>query len=586
MSTHPITVFKFIRPYARAILRPMLFGIAMFIVGEGLSRVGIWFGSRLINLLSVTTADKTAVMWSGLGLILLCALCTAIRGILVNFTIRVDAFFIPRLCGRIYKDLFKHVHKHSPAYFEMEMSGNLAAKINNVVDNCETIYYSLMWGLFNSASITLVSFIAFIAIDWKLGILFFVCTGLFFCSVYYLSKPLIKYSTNYVAAETAATAQLVDSITNAETVKSFGRLAFEKKHYFNTYKKLAKAREIALFNAGHIFCLQGALRSLLRGIFCLVPFFMWYYDQLTLADFIFLQGVSVSFNSSLGSSVEDLSKFFDRYGGIQEGLDTLFKPLTVVDAPDAEPFVYKRGKIEFSSITYRYQTNKPLFKNFSLTIKPGEKVGLVGYSGSGKSSLIKLLLRYYDVESGAILIDGQPLTRLIGRSVRRSIALIPQEPSLFNRTIMENIRYSNPTATDEDVIRAAKQAYCHDFIMRLPNGYESRVGERGVMLSGGERQRIAIARAILKNAPILILDEATSALDSESEHAIQKSLTQLMKNKTVIAVAHRLSTLKKMNRIVVLDKGKIIESGTHTELVKKTGVYRQFYEIQTTAFNH
>ncbi len=209
---------------------------------------------------------------------------------------------------------------------------------------------------------------------------------------------------------------------------------------------------------------------------------------------------------------------------------------------------------------------------------------MVGRSGAGKSTLVKLLSRYYDVQGGKICIDGQNIAAVTQESLRQNIALIPQDPSLFNRTIMENIRYGNTRATDEEVYEAARKAYIHDYIMTLPQGYQSKVGERGVMLSGGERQRIAIARAILKNAPILILDEATSALDSESEHYIQEALRDLMKGKTVIAIAHRLSTLKEMNKIVVMDKGKIIESGSHAALLRKKGAYYNFYTMQSSGF--
>lgn len=225
-----------------------------------------------------------------------------------------------------------------------------------------------------------------------------------------------------------------------------------------------------------------------------------------------------------------------------------------------------------------------MFEGFNLRIAGGEKIGLVGRSGSGKSSLIKLLSRYYDIQRGKITIDGQDISGVTQESLRRQIALIPQDPSLFNRSIMENIRYGRPQATDEEVFDAARRAYIHDFIMRLPEGYQSKVGERGVMLSGGERQRIAIARAILKNAPILILDEATSALDSESEKYIQESLKSLMADKTVIAIAHRLSTLKEMDRIIVMDKGKIVESGSHAALIRRKGVYWGFYAMQSSGF--
>ena len=269
---------------------------------------------------------------------------------------------------------------------------------------------------------------------------------------------------------------------------------------------------------------------------------------------------------------------------LKDGLKLLSRPFEVVDAPNARRLKVKAGQIDFKDVNYHYKHSDALFKGFNLHINAGEKIGLVGRSGSGKSTLIKLLSRYYDIQGGSICIDEQNIAEVTQKSLRAAIALIPQDPSLFNRTIMENIRYGKLRASDEEVYAAAKKAYIHDFIMSLPEGYKSKVGERGVMLSGGERQRIAIARAILKDAPILILDEATSALDSESEKYIQASIRELMKNKTVIAIAHRLSTLKEMDKIIVMDKGKIIESGTHTELLRKKGLYHGFYDMQSQGF--
>jgi ATP-binding cassette subfamily B protein len=274
-------------------------------------------------------------------------------------------------------------------------------------------------------------------------------------------------------------------------------------------------------------------------------------------------------------------EFAQDYGQVKDGLELVFQPYQVVDAPDAHNIKMRGSSINFADITYHYNGKENLFENFNLKIKSGEKIGLVGHSGSGKSTLIKLLVRYFDVDSGKIIVGGEDIAKVRQNSLRAQIAVIPQDTTLFNRTIMENIRYGNVNATDEEVIQAAKAAYADEFIVNLPKGYNSKVGERGVMLSGGERQRIAIARAILKNAPILILDEATSALDSESEQYIQKSLKKLMRGKTVIAIAHRLSTLKEMDRLIVMDEGKIIEEGTHDKLLRDKGAYYHFYKIQS-----
>ncbi len=278
-----------------------------------------------------------------------------------------------------------------------------------------------------------------------------------------------------------------------------------------------------------------------------------------------------------------LNRFSDNYSQATEGLAELLLPHEIVDDTHADTLSVQQGKVEFRNVDFSYDKQQ-VFDDFSLLIEPGQKVGLVGHSGAGKTSLTSILLRQYEIQSGAVLIDEQNIETITQKSLRHQIAIVPQDTSLFHRTIRENIRYGRLSATDEDVLEAAKLAQADTFIMATPKGYETLVGERGVKLSGGQRQRIAIARAILKNAPILVLDEATSALDSESETAIQQALQLLMKGKTVIAIAHRLSTLRMMDRIIVLDKGKVVEDGTHDELVAQKGIYARLWESQVKGF--
>ena len=263
----------------------------------------------------------------------------------------------------------------------------------------------------------------------------------------------------------------------------------------------------------------------------------------------------------------------------------MYRPFDIIDTLNAKKLKLKDNSISLKNVNFQYSKEKPLFDKLNLNIKPNEKVGIVGLSGSGKSTLIKLLLRSYNLNKGKILISNQDISKVTTFSLHQSISLISQEPCLFNRSIMDNLKFANPKATEKEVIKAAKLAHIHDTITKMPQGYNSIIGERGIKLSGGERQRIAIAQAILKNTPILILDEATSALDSDSEVAIEKALSNIMKNKTVIAIAHRLSTLKNMDRIIVLDKGKIIEDGTQKELLKnKDGTFNRLYSLQTEGY--
>jgi ATP-binding cassette subfamily B multidrug efflux pump len=284
--------------------------------------------------------------------------------------------------------------------------------------------------------------------------------------------------------------------------------------------------------------------------------------------------------------VSSLAEVTDDYATIKQNVHTIYQPFTVVDAKAARPLRATAGKIDIQLVDFRYpEASRYTFKGLKLHIKPGQKVGLVGHSGAGKSTLMSLLLRFYDVQKGRIEIDGQNIAKVTQQSLRRQMVMVPQDTALFNRSILENIRYGRPEATEAEVIEAAKKAHAHAFIEKLPKGYDSKVGERGVKLSGGQRQRIAIARAFLSAPKIVLLDEATSALDSESEVAIQKSLTSLMKGRTVIAIAHRLSTLRQMDRIVVMDEGKIVEDGTHAQLLKKKGsIYARLWQLQKDGF--
>jgi ATP-binding cassette subfamily B protein len=280
-----------------------------------------------------------------------------------------------------------------------------------------------------------------------------------------------------------------------------------------------------------------------------------------------------------------MMKIYERLAEAEEMTRILNMPHQIIDTNKARTLKVNKGEITFEDVSFKYEEGEDVIKNFNLTVKPGQKVALVGLSGSGKSTLTKLLLRLYDVVGGKILVDGRNIAKVTQESLRNNISLVPQDPILFHRSLMENIRYGRFGATDEEVIQAAKLAYCDEFISKLKEGYQSTVGDRGIKLSGGERQRIAIARAILKNSPILILDEATSSLDSESEKYIQKSLDNLMKNKTVLIIAHRLSTIKRADRIVVISNKKIVEDGNHNKLIKiEDGIYKRLWNIQVGGF--
>ncbi len=521
-------------------------------------------------------------LWSQIVLALVLYVCFIIGdGVLDLFQRIAQAKFLPYFNGLIIKDLFVQIHHHSIAFFQEEMAGKIAAKAKNVADGtshmCRMITFTLINPLFGLA----VSLLFISHANLWLGIIFGgIC--LFFISVAVAIRYRVgKYAYNRARLMTETEGIFVDTITNSDLLKSFANYFFEKHNFYHSLRQAVRAEQLEDRKDSTYNWVGNSCFDVMRILFIGLIFYFWRLDELS------LEGVLLCF-TLMERMVHDVQGFgwfageFSRaYGKVKDGLELIYTPCAVQDCEKAIDLKMRGRSVNFHNISYHYNNKENIFDRFNLKIKSGERVGLVGHSGSGKSTLIKLLVRYYDVQGGKIIIGGQDIAKVRQESLRAHIAVIPQDTTLFNRTIMENIRYGNVKASDEEVIRAAKMAYADEFIRLLPHGYESKVGERGVLLSGGERQRIAIARAILKNAPILILDEATSALDSESEMYIQKSLKHLMRGKTVIAIAHRLSTLKEMDRLVVLDNGKIVEEGSHDELLQQRGAYYQFYQIQS-----
>ena len=362
------------------------------------------------------------------------------------------------------------------------------------------------------------------------------------------------------------------------------KYASEKKNFkevVGDQKKITMAN----WNVGN------GLDAIQSALIILIEFFVLYYTirywqagLVTIGTFVLIQLYILGLGSRLWEFSRIIRDVYESYADAKEMVEIMKLPYEIKDTPLAKPLAVAAGEVAFQEVNFAFNQTRLVLKNINLTVKAGEKIALVGPSGAGKTTFIRLLLRFYDVADGKILIDGQNIQKVTLASLRDNISLVPQDPLLFHRTIRENIRYGRPTATDQEVEEAGRLAHCDDFIDNLSQKYETYVGERGIKLSGGERQRVAIARAILKNAPILILDEATSSLDSHSEALIQDSLDILMKDKTVIVIAHRLSTIRKMDRIVVLDNGQICETGRHEELIAKESLYRKLWELQAGGF--
>jgi ATP-binding cassette subfamily B multidrug efflux pump len=385
------------------------------------------------------------------------------------------------------------------------------------------------------------------------------------------------------------TGRIVDSYTNISTVKLFAHTDSESAYakqgmngFLDTvYRQMRLATGVSVSVQFSNYLLAFTMTALAIGL--------WMHSLITIGAIAIAISLALRLNGMSQWIMWELSSLFENIGTVTDGMRTLAKPNIIEDDKNAKPLVVKDGSIHFDNISFNYGENKGVINNLDLKIKAGEKVGLVGRSGAGKSTLVNLLLRFYDLEQGKIVIDEQQIDKVQQESLRLMVGMVTQDTSLLHRSIRENILYGRPDATEEQMINACKQAEAHEFILGLTDssgntGYDAQVGERGVKLSGGQRQRIAISRVLLKDAPILVLDEATSALDSEVEAAIQESLYELMQGKTVIAIAHRLSTITAMDRLIVLDEGKILEQGTHQELIQGKGIYAQLWEHQTGGF--
>jgi ATP-binding cassette subfamily B multidrug efflux pump len=399
-------------------------------------------------------------------------------------------------------------------------------------------------------------------------------------------EPASKDSSN---ARSELNGRVVDAYTNIHSVKMFAHTNSELAYVKDAIEETRQTvfREMRIYT--RMDFILSAMNAMLIAGTVGTALYLWTYDQVTSGEVAAASALVIRFNGMSGWIMWAFTTFFRELGVVGEGLETLAAPVKLLDAPNAKPLKITKATVEFNNLTHHYGRETGGLDNLTLRVEAGQKVGLVGRSGAGKSTLFKLLLRFYDAESGQILIDGQDISEVTQDSLRHEIGMVQQESSLLHRSIRENILYGREGASDTDMIAAAQQAEAHEFIQTLEDqsrntGYDSTVGERGVKLSGGQRQRIALARVILKDGPILLLDEATSALDSEVEATILDTLYQLMEGKTVIAIAHRLSTIAQMDRIVVMDEGRIIEDGTHDALLQKGGLYAQLWARQSGGF--
>ena len=478
---------------------------------------------------------------------------------------------------------------HQKSFFDNDFAGRIAQKevqaSNAIADTTVEVISTV---LFASASV-LTSFLVLASIDWRIGLIVVVWTFGFFVMMRFFLPRIKLHSSNRANSQAVATGQIVDTISNISIVKLFANAKYEDKAALGAFDNLKKSlqiygKELVLFRASMVVFASSIFLFVMAG--CL---FLWVYGVISPGSVVAAGSVAMRIMMMAGWVSFSFMTIYTNLGDVEDAMMTLAVPHAMVDKAGASKLRVNHGRIKFDNVSFTYGSNVGGIRNVSLDIRPGEKLGVVGASGAGKSTLVSTLLRLHDPESGKILIDGQNIGDVTQNSLRRCISMVTQETSMFNRTASENIIYGRPSASENEVINAAIKAGAHDFITSLVDnqgrtGYEAHLGERGVKLSGGQRQRIALARAIIKDAPILVLDEATSALDSEVEAAIQESLEAVMSDKTVFAIAHRLSTISHMDRIVVMDNGRIIEEGSHTSLLKIKGVYANFWDRQSGGF--
>ena len=496
----------------------------------------------------------------------------------------MSAKIYPKAATRIRLQASDELLHHSYRFFTNHFSGSVVRRVNRFVDAFGRIGDKLQWEMVPLAvAIVGITILLGLRSLW-LSLLLGIWIVLFILVNLWLSLWKLKYDMRRAALDSEVTGALADTLTNATNVKLFSAYEHEHDRYQEVVERHQRLWVFTWSLSELIVSVQVFLMIAVELGVLYAGSILWDRGVMTVGDFALLQGYMIGLFEKLWNFGRNVRELYEQVADASEMAEILNTPYEVKDRKTAKPLFVSKGKIEFHDVSFHYHQTRKILEHFDLTIKPGEKVALVGSSGAGKSTVTKLLLRLFDIDKGEILIDGQKISQVTMESLWEQISLVPQEPILFHRSLMENIRYGRRDATDEEVFEAARKARCHVFIEEMSKGYETFVGERGVKLSGGERQRVAIARAILKNAPILVLDEATSSLDSESESLIQEALVELMKGKTTIVIAHRLSTIMRMDRIVVIEDGTVSDMGTHKELLKKAGTYKKLWNIQAGGF--
>ncbi len=480
--------------------------------------------------------------------------------------------------GDLRRDLFRHLTGHAPGYFTERLPGTLASRITATSNAVFTVENMFVWNVLPpcAATVAAIEFIATVS-PWMAAVLTLVA-GIMVVALFHLAAAGRSLHHDFANKAAAVDGEIVDVISNMPLVLSFCGLGREHHRFDATIDREMAARRSSLRYLERLRILHASVTIILTVGLLAWSIVLWEAGAVTTGDVVLACTLGLSVlhaTRDLAVALVDVTQHFAR---LAEALVTLLVPHELCDHPEASPFVRRGASVEFERASFSYPNGRVVFEGFSLRLEPGQRVGLVGPSGGGKSTLVALIQRFYDLNDGRILIDGQDIARVTQESLRAAIAVVPQDFSLFHRSAIENIRYGRPDATDTEVIESAELANCRDFVEALPDGFATIVGDRGVKLSGGQRQRIAIARAFLKDAPLLLLDEATSALDGESDEAIGQALARLMRGRTVITIAHRLSTVRNLDRILVLQAGQVVQDGAPGQLMRHDGIYRNLVQ--------
>ncbi len=543
-----------------------------------------FFIKELVDTLAATSGGVYETFYAARYVLLALVLVWVVSEVLIRLQGFVQIYTFPFFRAQIREATFNYVKHHSHDYFSQNFAGNLSKKLSDLPSSCQDVLEIIFFNFITAGVGAAIALVMMWFVQPMFALILF--TWLFFhlgITFIFLRRGH-KLWSDYADALSALNGKVVDIFSNIMSMRIFSRGDYELQYLKKSQNIEIKKSQKAMLTVEFMRIALGinGVSLILVTMFTLV--YAYSQQWITMGDFAQVGMQSFWLLGWAWYITFQLSMLIKETGTIDDCLELIRKSHDLKDISDAKSLIVHKGEIEFSHVNFSYQKNRYIFKDLNIKIPAGQKIGLVGFSGTGKSTFVNLLLRFYDVTSGKISIDSQSIAEVTQDSLREYISMIPQDPSLFHRTLIENIRYGKLDATEKEVMAASKLAHCHEFIKTLDNGYDTMVGERGIKLSGGQRQRIAIARAILKNAPILILDEATSSLDSVTEKLIQESLHELMRGKTTIVVAHRLSTLDSMDRILVFDQGKVVEDGTKKELLAAKGYFYKLWNMQTHGF--